>query len=58
MGKIRQKNTSMTLYHNQLQQVMKVRLPYYGINKCKMKELFQTINWSSKSMIIKKERAC
>jgi hypothetical protein len=26
-------NTGMTMYQNQSKQVMKVRLPYYGINK-------------------------
>ena len=42
----------MTKYRNQLKQVMKVRLPYYGTNQCKPTELFITINRTS-SVIIK-----
>jgi hypothetical protein len=37
----------MTLYQNQSKQVMKVKLPYYGTNKCEPKELFLTINRTS-----------
>jgi hypothetical protein len=39
MGNVRQQKNIMTMYQNQLQQVMKVRLPYYGTNKCKTTEL-------------------
>ena len=37
---------------------MKVRLSYYGTNKCKPTELFPAINWTSQSVIISKEDAC
>ena len=37
----------MTTYQNQLKQVMKIRLPYYGIKSCKTTELFLTINRTS-----------
>ena len=32
------------MYQNQFKQVMNVRLLYYGTNKCKLTELFPTIN--------------
>ena len=34
-------------YQNQSKQVMKVRLPYCGANKCELTELFPTINRTS-----------
>jgi hypothetical protein len=37
----------MTMYQDQSKLVMKVRLPYYGTNKCKLTELFLPINQSS-----------
>jgi len=37
----------MTMYQNQSKLVMKVKLPYYGTNKCKLTELFLTINRTS-----------
>jgi len=40
-------NNGITMYQNQSKQVMKVRLPYYGTNKCEPTELFLTINWTS-----------
>ena len=46
------------MYQNQLKQVMEVRLPYYGTNKCEPTELFLTINRTLLSVIIKKELAC
>ena len=45
------------MYQNQSKRVMKVRLPYYG-TKCEMTELFLTISWISKSVVINKEHAC
>jgi len=37
-------NTDMTMYQNQSKQVTKVRLPYYGTNKCRPTELFPAVN--------------
>ena len=37
-------NTRMVIYQNQSKQIMKVRLPYYGTNKCEPTELLLTIN--------------
>ena len=34
----------MTMYQNQSKQVMKIRLPYYGTNKCESTEFFLRIN--------------
>jgi hypothetical protein len=48
------KKTGLTMYQNQSKQVMMVRLPYWGANMYEMTELFLTINWTSKSAIIKK----
>jgi len=48
----------MTKYQNQSKHIMKVRLPYYGTNKCKLTELFPDINRTSQSVIINKEHAC
>ena len=47
-------NTGTTMYQNHSKQGIKVRLPYYGTNKCAPTELFLTINRTSKSVIIKK----
>jgi len=41
-----------------VEQIMKVRLPYYGTNKSERTELFLTINRTSQCMIIKNEHAC
>jgi hypothetical protein len=49
---------SYDMYQNQSKQVMNIRLPYHGTNKCKPTELFPTINWTSQSMTINKEHAC
>ena len=48
----------MTMYRNQPKRVMKVRLLYYGTNKCEPTELLITINQTSYSMTIEKENAC
>ena len=40
-------NTGVIVYQNQSKKVTKVRLSYYGTNKCKPTELFLTINWTS-----------
>jgi len=37
----------MTMYQIDLKQVMKLRLPCYGTNKCELTELFLTINQTS-----------
>ena len=52
------KNAGMTMYQNQSTQVMKVRLPYYGTNKCEPTDPFLTINRTSQSVMINKEHAC
>jgi len=44
---VKSDNNGMTTYQNQSKQVMKLRSPYYGINKCKPTELFLTINRTS-----------
>jgi len=44
---VKSDNTGMTMYQNQSKQVMKLQLPYYGMNKCKPTELFLTINRTS-----------
>ena len=58
MGKIDKTIPDITTYQNHSKQVMKVRLSYYGANMCEMAEMFLTIDWTSKSAIIKKEHAC
>ena len=49
MGKFRQQTllTAMIMFENQSKQVVKVRLLYYGINKCEPTEPFLTINRTS-----------
>ena len=37
----------MTTYHNQSKQVMRVKLPNYGANKCETTGLFPVINQTS-----------
>ena len=46
------------MYQNQLKQVMNVRLPNYGTNKCEPTDLFLTINQPAKSVTIKKKGTC
>jgi len=43
MGKIDKTIPDITTYQNHSKQVMKVRLSYYGTNKCELTELFLTI---------------
>ena len=40
-------STGMTMYQDQSKRVMKVRLQYYGTNKCELMGLFLTINQTS-----------
>jgi hypothetical protein len=47
-----------TTHRQQAKQVMKVRLPYCETNQCEQTEMFLTINRTSQSVTINKDRAC